>query len=60
MLMDANTKDPGIVTCAMEKALNAILMETLTMVISRWEKLMVRVFTHGLMAKSMMESGTWV
>ena len=60
MLMDANTKDPGIATCAMEKALNAILMETLTTVISRWEKLMVRVFTHGLMAKSMMESGIWV
>jgi hypothetical protein len=41
----------------MEEVSSDILMETLTMGNSEWEKLMVKVYIHGKMEKSMMESG---
>lgn len=53
-----NTRENGRVMSDKAKGSNAIQTATLTMVISRWARLMVKVFTVGPMVRFMMVSGT--
>jgi hypothetical protein len=57
MQMDVSMRECGRKTWGMVRVLNVILMVILIMVISRWEKQMVRESIPGLMVRYMMVNG---